>query len=196
MATISDPWPLSPADLGIPQQENWLRITAERFSDPLGWGPGESRFVPPRISWGGIYMATDVVTAFREGVVRDRAIDPKRPPLLLAEDLTDYGCVGIAVPRDLRLVDLIDGRLSTLLDTDERSGRTSQHPGGWAEKWRQDPQGPEGIRYPSRFTGRPCLFVFDHALPKLHAEWRRRLDKLPDPHGAELARYIRGILGA
>lgn len=141
-------------------------------------------------------MATDVVTAFREGVVRDRAIDPKRPPLLLAADLTDNGCVGIAVPRDLRLVDLIDGRLSTLLDTDERSGRTSLHPGGWAERWRQDPLVPEGIRYPSRFTGRPCLFVFDHAVPKLHAGWRRRLDRLPDPYGAELARYIRGILGA
>lgn len=189
MATSSDPAPLAADDLcAAPAADHWVRITGTRFTDALGWGPGESRFVPAGATWGGIYVTTDIVTAFREAVVRDRAL--AAPSLLSEEDFTRNDAVIVQLPTNLRLVDLVDGPLSTLLDTDRRAGRTSKDPGAWSAAWRQDPLQPHGILYPSRFTGRACIFVYDRAIPRIKALWRRRIDQLPDPHGAVLAFWV------
>lgn len=190
MATTSDPSPLQPVDISARAGGAWLRITASRFKDPLGWGTGESRFVPRGVTWGGIYLGQDIVTCFREAILRDRGLAASRPSLLELADLTENTCVQVTVPADFRVVDLISGPIGTLLDTDERSGRNSRAPASWAGEWRTDSLEPEGILYPSRFSGRPCLFIYDHALPKLSAQWRRRLSRLPDPHGGELVAYV------
>lgn len=189
MATTSDPPPLTPDDLSPPPHPQWLRITGEGFADPLGWGLRESRFVPAGASWGGIYLAADIVTAFREAVVRDRAL--ALAPPIVPQDFSTNGVVLVQVAPALRLVDLVEGPLSTLLDTDRRAGRLSRDAATWSAAWRADALNPDGILYPSRFTGRACVFVFDRAVPKLRALWRRRLDRLPDPQGAALAQWVR-----
>jgi len=194
VAISSKPWPLAPGDLTQVGAHQWFRITAEKFSDPLGYGQSVSRFVPPKATWGGIYLAANVVTCFREAVLRDRALDPQRLPIIDEDDLNLNLFVEATLPDRFQVVDLIHGALAARIDTDARSGRTSLAPGAWAEQWRADPLGPQGILFPSRFTGEPCLFVYDHAVQRLQVKWATALSSLPTPHAEQLLGFLQRVL--
>ncbi len=172
----------------------WFRITAKKFADPLGYGQGISRFVPPKATWAGIYLAANVLTCFREAVLRDRALNPEQSPILEEEDLALNLCVEVGIPGNFQVVDLIHGALVPLIDTDARSGRTSPAPGAWAEQWRADPLEPQGILFPSRFTGEPCLFVYDHAVQRLQVKWVTPLSSLPTPHAEQVLGFLQRVL--
>ena len=194
VAISSKPWPLAPGDLTDVRDREWFRITAEKFADPLGYGQSVSRFVPPKATWAGIYLAANVVTCFREAVLRDRALDPKQLPIIDEDDLKLNLCVEAALPDRFQVVDLIHGALAPRIDTDARSGRTSRAPGAWAAQWRDDPLQPQGILFPSRFTGEPCLFVYDHAVQRLQVKWVTPLSSLPTPHAEQVLGFLQRVL--
>jgi hypothetical protein len=194
VATSSKPWPLAPGDLTDVGDGPWFRITAKKFADPLGYGQGMSRFVPPKATWAGIYLADNIVTCFREAVLRDRALNPEQSPIIEEEDLALNLCVEAAIPTNFKVVDLIHGALVPLIDTDARGRRNSKAPGTWAEHWRSDPLKPQGILFPSRFTGEPCLFVYDRAVPLLHARWTSLLSRLPSPHAETFQSFVGRVL--
>jgi hypothetical protein len=125
-----------------------------------------SRFDAPDGTFGTLYAAFDLETAFVEAVLRERPADLKtsRIPLDFAEiDARVVVNFPAESPRPLRLVQLydeglvaahIDNRISTIDDYS-----ITQH---WATAFHDHPTQADGILYLSRFLGtRRSVALFD-----------------------------------
>jgi hypothetical protein len=130
-----------------------------RFSDPL-----EPRTLPRRFC--PIYMAKEFITAFGETIVRDRfdygeEEDPITKPELEAREVTT-----IEANDHLTLL-LLDEPTRMGIPTNTVRSRDDVSGRDLAETvWRKFPH-IHGFWYPSRFTNRPCIMIFDRNASRL-----------------------------
>ena len=60
----------------VPAGSTWRRLYESRYPDPLGYGPGLSRFSDPTgKAFGLVYLGSSAKVAFVETILRDSAID-------------------------------------------------------------------------------------------------------------------------
>jgi hypothetical protein len=58
----------------VPTGSRWRRLYESRHPDPLGYGPGLSRFSDPTgKAFGLVYLGSSAKVAFVETILRDRA---------------------------------------------------------------------------------------------------------------------------
>ena len=158
------------------------RFVRAHHPDPLGVRPAPSRFSDPELGATGhapfavLYLGTTFRVSFVETVLRD-AGDGRLGALPLEEtELAAWSCVGVATRRPLRLVDLTGtGPLRMGVPSD--AVRASSHAPGraWSGAFHAHPAAPDGLLYPSRLTGEPCLAVYDRARDALEARSVRPL---------------------
>ena len=163
------------------------RLARAHHPDPLGVRPAPSRFSDPELgatdhaSFAVLYLGTTFRVSFVETVLRD-AGDGRLGALPLEEaELAAWSCAGIATRRPLRLVDLTGtGPLRMGVPSD--AVRAASHALGraWSGAFHSHPAAPDGLLYPSRLTGEPCLAVYDRARDALEARSVRPLLEMGD----------------
>jgi hypothetical protein len=169
----------------VPAGSVWHHIFLDRFSDPLGFGFGSSRFSDPRQKptkrFGVFYVGQTFEVAFLETVVRDRRNGNPGPLLLSSADLDAYAHVRVTAEQPLQLVDLRRGN-AVALGVPTNAVRASSHLSGQRASLAvyQRSETLDGIWYPSRLNGDDNLAVYDRAVPKLAASPRRKLASCPE----------------
>ncbi|SEE70490.1 RES domain-containing protein [Rhizobiales bacterium GAS191] len=160
----------------------WRRIYESRFSDPLGYGFGPSRFSDPKTMlvpperFGVVYLGSSVKVCFAEAILRDRGVRRiKAFPLEWAE-LERWTCAELRIRKALRLVDLRgDGLLRMGVPTDVARASSQTLGRGWSRAFWAHDANPDGIVYESRLNGETNIALFDRALTKLVAAAMPRL---------------------
>ena len=117
----------------IPVGATWRRICETRFPDPLGYGPGLSRFSDPTgKAFGLIYLGSTAKVAFVETILRDRA-DGRGAACVVAYDEIEKRSLASIVPVEpLVLVDLTgDGPLRMGVPSDVVGARDQS----LAQRW-------------------------------------------------------------
>ncbi|MGG7565502.1 RES family NAD+ phosphorylase [Rhodovulum sp. DZ06] len=173
--TAGPPRPFSRIEI---TDRRFLRLVRWAHPDPLGVGPGGSRFVPAPGAAGGqafraLYAARDLATAFAETILRDEAVDrPQDFPVAMAE-LEAWSVVELRV-RALSLVDLTgDAPLRARIASDAVRARDQAEGRRLGAEIHADPRGFDGALYPSRLTTGENIVVFERAISRgLAAEAR------------------------
>ena len=111
--------------------EVWRRIYETRFPDPLGWGPGLSRFSDPTgHAFGVVYLGVSAKVAFVETILRDAADGRGGDLLLEMAEIEKRTLASLRLIADLHLVDLTDdGRLRMGVPSDVVGARDEQQGG-------------------------------------------------------------------
>ena len=162
---------------------NFVRVAESQWVDPrvggptahpLSYGRGSSRFSPvirPSAPppFGLIYAAADLATAVYEARIRAR-LDLKPVRRLAAADYRQDVAVNIssAASQPLLLLDLTQGAaVKHGVPTDVL--RYSFHRNGqyFSEFIHSEMRQIDGFLYPSRFTEKPCVGIYDRAHAKL-----------------------------
>lgn len=165
--------------------QSFGRIFDARYADPLGFGKTPSRFSDPRRCadakrFGVLYLGESLTVCFLETVLRDQR-DGAIGDLLLEESALRqrlYAEIGTAEP--LKMVDLRDeGAIIMGVPTDVAKASSQTLARKWSAAFHAHPETPDGIIYPSRFSGRTNLAVFDRAIKKLHVTRTMRLIAAP-----------------
>ena len=109
--------------------EVWRRIYETRFPDPLGWGPGLSRFSDPTgHAFGVVYLGVSAKVAFVETILRDAADGRGGDLLLEMAEIEKRTLASLRLIADLHLVDLTDdGRLRMGVPSDVVGARDHTH---------------------------------------------------------------------
>lgn len=143
---------------------DYVRIIARvHAANPLGMGPGRSRFSSPRDRFRLLYLAQDPMTAVAETIVRDR-FERKAERLLLDEELDRYSIALVRNPQPLFLLDLrYEGANLLGVSTDAVRAR-AQAGGRRLSQLVYDETSLDGIVYMSRITNRECVAVYDRAV--------------------------------
>ena len=163
------------------------RLVRAHHPDPLGVRPAPSRFSGPELGVAGhapfavLYLGTSFRVSFVETVLRD-ARDGRLGALPLDEaELAAWSRAAVATRQPLRLVDLTGtGPLRMGVPSD--AVRAASHAPGrvWSGTFHAHPAAPDGLLYPSRLTGEPCLAVYDRARDALEARSVRPLLEMGD----------------
>lgn len=154
--------------IGIASGRRWWRIYPARHPDPLGWGPGLSRFGPTDgRGFGVVYLGSSFSVAFVETLIRDRG-DGRTGPLLVGyAELAALGCVEIANVETLDLVDLYGaGGIKMGVPSDVARARDQYLSRQWSAAFHRHAR-IDGIHYASRLTGERNVAIYDRALDKL-----------------------------
>ena len=189
---------LEPLLITIPI-DRYLRVSHARHrGDPLGMAPGSTRFSPTkarradeRRSFLVLYLAETLATALYETVVR-HALDYQANRVLHPFDYADRVLFTISTTaRRARI---------TLLDLTNQNARRygvptdvlrhSEHDDGqdFAELVYDHLSAADGILYPSRFTGRRCVAVFERGKHKLVEETTEDLTRSMVRHALKAER--------
>lgn len=167
----------------------WRRIYAAVHANPLGHGPGLSRFSDPTgARFGVIYFGSSIKVAFAEVVLRDRGDSRLEPPIVPFAELRTYACADIELVADLQLVDLTgDGCLRLGVPGDVVGARDQTLARLWSQAFFDHPAAPDGVLYPSRLNEKRNIALYARAIDKVTAKRVTRLiDRRP-----QLARIIR-----
>jgi len=170
-----------------------LRITSAQhlLADPFRRS-AEHRFDSPDASFGVLYAAFDLETAFVETIVRAKAQPlPAGEPLLLdSTALASRRVVTLAAgssTRSLRLVQLYGAGLSAA-KTDNRIASVDDYPTTqrWSKAFHDHPHNFDGIVYMSRYLGdHRSVALFDRARAAVAFN-----DPLPLLHHPDLAALL------
>lgn len=129
-----------------------------RFFGPAGAEP-LNRYDAPDGSYKIFYAAFSLRGAVGEVLIRN----PARRYVMMSE-IEAYASATFVLGRDVTLAALHDERMSSwgvsLTDLTARSYAVTQALGAQIYA---DPRGLDGILYPSRFSNRPCIALFDRA---------------------------------
>lgn len=157
--------------------EIWRRMYESRFPDPLGWGPGLSRFSDPTgEGFGVVYLGASAKVAFVESLLRDAADGRGADCVLQLSELETRTLASIRVRQPLRLVDLTgDGGLRMGVPSDVVGSSDQALARQWSAAFHAHPDRPDGVYYPSRLNEERCIALYDRALGKLEVVETPRL---------------------
>jgi hypothetical protein len=142
-----------------------LRVTPmAHAATPLGTGFGITRFASPTNTFKAIYLAQDLTTGVAETVVRDRFQGRARRQLLDVEAAL-WGAAEVTANAPLTLIDLRTTGLIRLGVSTEAARGKAQGQGRKLSQAIYSQTDAQGLIYMSRLTGRPCICVYDRALP-------------------------------
>ncbi len=160
----------------------WRRLYQTRFTDPLGYGLGPSRFSDPETSFlpparfGVVYLGSSVKVCFLEAILRDRGVGRTRAFPIEWAELEMWTCGELRIDAALRLVDLRgDGLVRMGIPTDVARASSQDLGRAWSRAfWSHDAK-PDGIIYDSRLNGETNIGLYDRALTKVAATATPRL---------------------
>ena len=165
-----------------------LRLASARYlsSDPFRRS-AQYRFDSPDGSFGVLYAAFDLETAFVESIVRNQAHTlPAGEPLLIDyATLASRQVVTLAASspaRSLHLAQLYEAGLAAA-KTDNRIASADDYPTTqqWSKAFHDHPQNFDGIVYMSRYTGNHrSVVLFDRARDAIAFDAPRSLLHHPD----------------
>ena len=153
----------------LPAGQVWRRLYERRHPDPLGWGPGLSRFSDPGgAAFGVVYLAASAKAAFVETVLRDRADGRGAECVIEMAEITARALADVRLRAPLRLVDLTGyGPLRMGVPSDVAGARDQALARTWSAAFHAHPDRPDGVLHPSRLNEERCLAVYDRALGAL-----------------------------
>lgn len=142
-----------------------------RFRDPLGWGPGHSRFSDPTgTAFGLVYLGSSAKVAFVETLLRDRADGRGADCVVELAEIEKRTLAKIQIAQDLRLVDLTgDGPLRMGVPSDVAGASDQTLAQAWSAAFYGHEDLPDGVYYPSRLNEERCIALYDRAIGKLQA---------------------------
>jgi RES domain len=154
----------------------WRRLYQSRFSDPLGYGLGPSRFSDPETTlvspwrFGVVYLGSSVKVCFLEVILRDRGDGRTREFPIAWPELEAWTCAELRIGTTLKLVDLRGDNLVRMgIPTDVARASTQDLARAWSRAFWSHNAKPDGIVYDSRLNGETNIAVYDRALAKLTA---------------------------
>jgi hypothetical protein len=155
----------------VPAGEVWRRMYETRFPDPLGWGPGLSRFSDPTVhAFGVVYLGSTAKVAFVETLLRDVADGRGDDCVLQLAEIEARSLASVQVMDALRLVDLAgDGPMRMGVPSDVIGARDQALAQQWSTAFHAHRDQPDGVFYPSRLNEEHCIALYDRALPKVTA---------------------------
>ncbi len=145
----------------------WLRIMKRRHAgNPLGTGPGSSRFASRASPYTILYGGKSLLAAIAEAILRDRFSDDARAPRELdISEVQDYSITEISTKDVLNVLDLRnEGAFRLGVKTDAVGARNHRAGQAFAERLHGEFPSIDGILYASRMTGCDCVAVFDRAI--------------------------------
>lgn len=131
---------------------------------PLGAGFGVTRFASPTKAFKVIYLGQDLTTSVAETLVRDR-FQGKANRKLLDREAATWGATEVSANAPVTLIDLRTTGLVRLGVSTEAARGKAQGQGRKLSQAIHDQTDAQGLIYNSRLTGRPCICVYDRALP-------------------------------
>jgi hypothetical protein len=141
----------------------WRRMYETRFSNPLGYGPGLSRFSDPTgKAFGLLYLASSAKVAFVETILRDRA-DGRSGDCIIAEsEIRKRSMATISPIAPLTLVDLTgDGPIKMGVRSDVVGARNQTTARYWSVAFHNHATLLCGVLHHPRHTG-PTPGVMDN----------------------------------
>lgn len=138
-------------------------LKREHAATPLGMGYGLTRFASPTKAFQLVYLAADPKTSIAEAIIRDRF--QHRVTRRMAEEEFDlWSMCSITRSATFKLLDLRgDGPTLLNIPTDAVNGRNHRAGRVFSERlFRQTSL--DGILYPSRFTKKDCVALYDRAI--------------------------------
>ncbi len=149
--------------------ENWYRLYESRFPDPLGWGPGLSRFGDPTgRAFGLIYLGASAKVCFVETILRDRADGRGTDCVVALSEIERRRLATLRSTAPLRLVDLTgDGPLRMGVPSDVAGARDQSLARLWSKAFHAHAEAPDGVLYPSRLNEERCIALYDRAIGKV-----------------------------
>ncbi|MEW5688177.1 MAG: RES family NAD+ phosphorylase [Pseudomonadota bacterium] len=167
---------------------NWRRLYLSKYPDPLGMGPGHSRFSDPTgAAFTLVYLGSSAKVAFIEAILRDRADGRDEDFTIPLAEIEAFNCAEISIREPLRLVDLTgDGPIRLGVPSDVLGARDQTLGQIWSEAFYNHSDQADGILYPSRLNEERNIAIYDRAVSKLTPRRTRRLIENRD----ELAQII------
>jgi len=161
----------------VPAGTVWRRLYETRYPNPLGWGPGLSRFSDPTgAAFGLVYLGSSAKVAFVETILRDRADGRGSDCVVELAEIEKRSMASIRPITSLRLVDLTgDGPLRMGVPSDVVGARDQSLAQAWSVAFYGHPDQPDGVLYPSRLNEERCIAVHDRAVSKLEVVAAPRL---------------------
>lgn len=169
----------------------WVRVFHRDHADPLGYGQSHGRFGDG--TFGIVSLAEDRSTAFAEVLIRDRGVGHVEPVILSEQEIRDHQAAEIVVIANLNLLDLFDRSPPSLgIPTDVVRAETTRP--DWARAIYDNQSRVDGVLYPSRFTNRRNIALYDRAVRggkvavlsrSLITDWPD-LDRILDVHNAAI----------
>lgn len=150
----------------------WRVLPSGHISTPLGTGPGNSRFAAPDgTGTGGVgqaftvlYAASDLETALRETLIRDR-FDGRSRRRLAEHTLRKHASAVIETSTPLKLLDLRDGKASNYgIPTRVRHGTNYNRSRRLSFQIHQGLPDVDGFLYRSRLDDGDCIAVFERSI--------------------------------
>ena len=155
----------------------WRRIYETRFPNPLGYGPGLSRFSDPTgKAFGLLYLGSTAKVAFVETILRDRA-DGRNGDCVIEESEIEKRSIATISPTvPLMLVDLTaDGPIKMGVPSDVAGARDQSMAQHWSVAFHGHSSQPDGVLYPSRLNEERCIALYARAAGKLTVTTTARL---------------------
>jgi hypothetical protein len=157
----------------IPAGRLYGRIYGDRFSNPLDFGKGRSRFSDPRRRvaanrFGVLYLGSTLEVCFIEALLRDKRNGAVSDyPMDYSEFVANrYAIIEVRMP--LSLVGLREsGPIRMGVPSDVVGASTQGLARRWSLAMYQHPAKADGIIYPSRLNEHINLAVYDRAVAKL-----------------------------
>src|SRR5260221_2360404 len=133
----------------IPLGTTWRRIFETRFPDPLGYGPGLSRFSDPTgKAFGLVYLGSTAKVAFVETILRDRADGRDGDCVVAFAEIEKRSMAAISPVEPLTLVDLTgDGPVKMGVPSDVVGARDQTIAQRWSLAFHDHSTKPDGVLY-------------------------------------------------
>ena len=147
----------------------WRRLYETRYPDPLGTGPGLSRFSDPTgRAFQLIYLGSSAKVCFVETILRDRADGRGADCIIDQAEIDNRTLATIRLKEPLRLVDLTgDGPLMMGVPSDVVGARDQTEARAFSAAFYAHPDQPDGVYYPSRLNEERCIALYQRAAGKL-----------------------------
>jgi hypothetical protein len=161
----------------VPAGEVWRRLYETTYPDPLGWGPGLSRFSDPTgRAFGLVYLGSSAKVAFLETILRDAVNGRGADCVVELAEIEKRSLASIRPTGDLRLVDLTgDGPVRMGVPSDVVGASDQSLAQAWSVAFHGHSDQPDGVYYPSRLNEERCIALYDRAVGKLEAVSAPRL---------------------
>ena len=182
MALTDPPGILKSRHLPLTSVEGTLyRISHQKFADPIYWSRrGLYRFDSPTAAYGVLYTGRTFETALLE-VFGDQWLSSR----IAARDfLKEFGVCELGLERRLKVVNLSGKQLNPLgTDANIFASLAYDITREWARVFMDHPDGPHGIRYPSRKNQRLHNFaIFSTPVATAAVTVTRRYPLLEHPN--------------
>lgn len=153
----------------LPVGQVWRRLYETRYPDPLGTGPGLSRFSDPAgRAFELIYLGSSAKVCFVETILRDRADGRGADCIIDQAEIDSRTLASIRVKEPLRLVDLTgDGPLRMGVPSDVAGARDQTEARAYSAAFYAHSDQPDGVYYPSRLNEERCIALYGRAAGKL-----------------------------